>query len=57
MNEILEFIATLVLPDTNVGGYVNTGWDLIFDLAGGIVAIVWVTLTMTHRERVQAAAA
>lgn len=43
LNEILEFIATLVLPDTNVGGYVNTGWDLVFDLAGGIVAVIWLT--------------
>ena len=41
LNEIVEFIATLVLPDTNVGGYVNTGWDLIFDLLGGIVAMAW----------------
>ncbi len=41
VNEIVEFFATLVLPDTNVGGYVNTGWDLVFDLAGGIVAALW----------------
>lgn len=41
LNEIVEFFATLVLPDTNVGGYVNTGWDLVFDLAGAIVATVW----------------
>lgn len=41
VNEIVEFIATLVLPETNVGGYDNTGWDLIFDLAGGTVATVW----------------
>jgi uncharacterized membrane protein YjdF len=40
-NEIVEFFATLILPDTNVGGYVNTGWDLVFDLLGGIVATVW----------------
>ncbi|HVL29021.1 MAG TPA: DUF2238 domain-containing protein, partial [Acidimicrobiales bacterium] len=31
LNEIVEFGATLVLPETNVGGYVNTGWDLVFD--------------------------
>lgn len=40
-NEIVEFFATLILPETNVGGYVNTGWDLVFDLMGGIVATVW----------------
>ena len=41
INEIVEFFATLILPDTNVGGYVNTGWDLAFDLLGGIVATAW----------------
>lgn len=41
VNEIVEFFATLILPHTNVGGYVNTGWDLVFDLIGGIVATVW----------------
>ena len=50
VNEIIEFIATLVLPDTNVGGYDNTGWDLIFDLAGGIVAIVWLTRREARRR-------
>jgi uncharacterized membrane protein YjdF len=40
VNEIVEFGATLVLPETNVGGYVNTGWDLVFDLAGAAVAAV-----------------
>jgi uncharacterized membrane protein YjdF len=41
VNEIVEFGATLFLPETNVGGYVNTGWDLVFDLAGGVVASPW----------------
>ena len=41
INEIVEFAATLLLPDTNVGGYVNTGWDLVFDLTGGVVAGWW----------------
>lgn len=29
LNEVVEFAATLTLPSTNVGGYVNTGWDLL----------------------------
>jgi uncharacterized membrane protein YjdF len=41
VNEIVEFAATLILPHTNVGGYVNTGWDLVFDLVGGVVAALW----------------
>jgi len=41
INEIVEFVATLVLEDTNVGGYDNTGWDLVFDLLGATVAGLW----------------
>ena len=25
LNEVVEFIATLLVPETNVGGYINTG--------------------------------
>jgi len=38
MNEVIEFIATLVMPGTNVGGYVNTGWDLVSNMVGCITA-------------------
>lgn len=43
INEIIEFFATLTLPSTNVGGYENTGWDLVFNLLGSLVAavIIW----------------
>lgn len=34
LNEVVEFAASRTLPDTNVGGYVNTGWDLVFNLLG-----------------------
>ena len=37
-NEVVEFIAVLTLPGTNVGGYVNTGWDLVANLVGCLVA-------------------
>lgn len=40
LNEIIEFTATLSLPETNVGGYINTGWDLVSNLAGCVVAAV-----------------
>jgi len=40
INEIVEFIAVLTIPDTNVGGYINTGWDLVSNLFGCIVAAV-----------------
>lgn len=38
LNEIIEFIAVLAIPGTNVGGYENTGWDLVANLVGSITA-------------------
>ena len=38
LNEIIEFIAVLIIPETNVGGYVNTGWDLVANLTGCLFA-------------------
>lgn len=47
LNEVIEFFATIVLPDTNVGGYHNTGRDLVANLLGAATAAVIVV----HRER------
>jgi len=38
INEVVEFVAVLTIPNTNVGGYENTGWDLISNLAGCVIA-------------------
>lgn len=38
LNEVIEFIATLIMEETNVGGYVNTGWDLVSNLVGVVAA-------------------
>jgi len=38
LNELLEFIATLLVPETNVGGYINTGWDLAANFIGCVIA-------------------
>ncbi len=38
LNEIIEFAATLMIPGTNVGGYVNTGWDLVANLIGSAIS-------------------
>ncbi len=40
MNEVVEFIATLAIPGTNVGGYQNTGWDLISNLTGSLLSAI-----------------
>lgn len=44
-NEVVEFIATLTMPDTNVGGYENTGWDLVSNLIGCVAAAVLIKLS------------
>ena len=41
INEMLEFLATFVFEETNVGGFDNTGWDLVFDLIGATAAGIW----------------
>ena len=41
VNEIIEFAAVKTLPETHVGGYDNTLWDLIFNLIGGVLAVAW----------------
>jgi hypothetical protein len=35
-NEVVEFVMTLVLPETGVGGYTNTGWDLVSNMVGAL---------------------
>jgi hypothetical protein len=46
VNEIIEFIAVVVFPNTNVGGYVNTALDLVFNAAAAITAMVLVRLVV-----------
>lgn len=43
LNEVVEFVATLLVPETNVGGYQNTGWDLVANAVGATVAatLIW----------------
>ena len=46
-NEIIEFLATVMIPGTNVGGFVNTGWDLVANLVGSAVAATIIGLRRT----------
>ena len=52
LNEVVEFFASTLFA-SNVGGYVNTGWDLVANMVGCIVAA---TLFVRSRSatRVQA---
>ena len=49
LNEVIEFVATLMVPNTNVGGYVNTGWDLVANLIGATVAATLIYLGASRR--------
>lgn len=44
LNEIVEFIAVKTVPETGVGGYENTMWDLVFNLLGGVAAVAYLSL-------------
>ncbi len=50
MNEVIEFVATLIMPETNVGGYRNTGWDLVSNLCGCVAAVAWIRVRETRRS-------
>jgi hypothetical protein len=52
VNEIVEYLLTLVLPAHQVGGYDNTARDLIANLAGGL-AVGWWTMRSTARDGAQ----
>ncbi len=50
-NEVVEFFATLFL-DTNVGGYENTGWDLVSNTVGALITGMCVRFwPETHQSR------
>ena len=42
LNEIVEFAAVLIVPETGVGGYTNTMWDIVFNTIGAILAVLWI---------------
>lgn len=52
LNEIIEFIATVISPSTNVGGYINTSLDLVFNLIGATVAstLIYFTKEKTNQQ-------
>jgi len=41
LNEVAEFGFSHLAKDSNVGGYQNTGWDLVYNTIGCTVAAVW----------------
>lgn len=51
LNEVIEFAATRIMPETNVGGYDNTGWDLVSNLAGSGSVAAWAGLIRPRLDR------
>jgi len=49
LNEIVEFTATVLVPETGVGGYNNTSLDLVSDLIGAVIAMVYIKLKYSKR--------
>ena len=45
INEIVEFMAVLAVPDNGVGGYYNTAIDLVSNAIGATLAAVFILTT------------
>lgn len=41
LNEIVEFIITVVVQSTGVGSYINNALDLVFNFLGALIAFVY----------------
>ncbi|MEA2685690.1 MAG: hypothetical protein QOE93_885 [Actinomycetota bacterium] len=50
INEVLEFAYTLAVANTQVGGYQNTGRDLVANLLGGLTAGVYQVTRVKRTE-------
>jgi len=44
LNEIVEFLAVVIAPETGVGGYFNSSLDLVFNMLGAAVAVLVIHL-------------
>ena len=51
LNEVIEFFAVMLLPQTNVGDYENTGWDLVANLVGALITTTTIRLIWSGRHR------
>lgn len=50
VNETIEFLTTTVHHGSHVGGYANTGWDLVSNVAGALAAGVVVVRASRRPE-------
>ncbi len=42
LNEIVEFVASEIVPESGVGGYENTALDLCADLIGAVLGVLYI---------------
>jgi len=49
VNETIEFLITLLPADSNVGGFSNTGWDLVANALGAATA-AWIAPRLERRS-------
>jgi len=47
LNELIEFVAVLSIANTEVGGYNNTGWDLVSNAIGSLLALAFLKARST----------
>lgn len=50
LNEVFEFLVAVRVPNTFIGGFENTGWDLVFDTAGVVAAAVFLVWSRAPRR-------
>ena len=49
LNEILEFFVSIAVPESGVGGYVNTALDLCADGVGALLGLLYIRLRYVKR--------
>jgi len=50
LNEILEFIVSIAVPQSGVGGYMNTSLDLCADLIGAVLGLLYIYWREVRRQ-------
>ena len=53
-NEVVEFIVNAIVPESGVGGYVNTSLDLCSNFIGALIALVYIRwrATLEHEPNI-----
>ena len=51
LNEVVEFASIYAVPEQQVGGLENMGWDLIFNLMGCVLMGLWLWLVPQNRGK------